>query len=233
MGTARPCDRIIVHMKTALILPTAMGISKDEERINQFINGFKQVTELVTKYPEFDVFVTDNTIADVADLDPRLIEAIDAIPTLKGKAFFYSNEYGKKNKGAGLIVGWKGVLKEISKDYGYVISFEPRQKLDNYYFFEAYVANPGSYFRVIHEKVKRLKIIPIMVHQVLTGLVCFSRNDFETYCMNTDLENMVEKKISIEDDLYQFLLKNKSNFTTVEKLGVLWHDAANNRHLLL
>ncbi len=220
-------------MKTALILPTAMGISKDEERINQFINGFKQVGELVTKHPEFDVFVTDNTISEVSNLDPRLLEAIETIPTLKGKAFFYSNEYGKKNKGAGLIVGWKGALTEISKDYDYVISFEPRQKLDNYSFFEAYLAKPGSYFRVIHEKVKKFKIIPIMVHQVLTGLVCFSREDFEKYCMNTDLENMVAKKISIEDDVYKFLLANKTEFTTVDKLGVLWHDAANNRHLLL
>lgn len=220
-------------MKVALVLPTAMGISKDEERINQFVSGFKQVKELVTKYPQFDVFVTDNTVQDVSALDFRLIEAIELIPTLKGKAFFYSNEYGKRNKGAGLIVGWKGVLGEISDEYEYVISFEPRQKLDNYSFFEAFLEKPGSYFRVIHEKVKKFKIIPIMVHQVLTGLVCFTRSDFEKYSTAIDLENMVAKKISIEDDVYQFLLTNKTEFTTVDKLGVLWHDAANNRHLLL
>lgn len=220
-------------MKVVIILPTAMGISKDEERINQFISGFNQVSELVTKYPSFDVFVTDNTVQNVSLLDGRLIHAIDAIPTLKGKALFYSNEYGKRNKGAGLIVGWKGVLENFPNDYDYVISFEPRQKLANLSFFEGFLKKPGSYFRVIHEKVPRFKIMSVTVHQVLTGLVCFKRSDFETYCSSVDLEDMVEKKICIEDDLYNFLINKKISFTTVESLGILWHDVASDRYLPL
>jgi hypothetical protein len=220
-------------MKTALILPTALGISSEEKRIQQFITGFKQAFDLVSKYPMFDVFVVDSTISDITKIDERIIEAIGMIPTLQEKVFFYDNELGKKNKGVGLIVQWKEALTKISKDYEYVISFEPRQELKDFSFFETFIKNPSAYARVTPTRIKKFKMIPVTINQILTGLVCLTRHSMDNYSNGVNLEVMVQRKINIEQDLYNFLTKNSIAFTQVELLGVLWHDMVHNGIILI
>ncbi len=221
-------------MKTALILPTAIGISSDEGRIQQFVNGFKQIAELVNKYPEFEVYVVDSTISDESKIDLRIIDSIHSISTLQEKVFFFDNELGKKNKGAGLIVQWKEVLKRVNtKKYEYMISFEPRQKLVDASFFERFSKDPQAYCKVSTVKIKKFKLIPRVIDQILTGLVCFKWKSVESYVESVDLVRMVARKISIEDDLFLFLNNKKIPFVRVEKLGILWHDMVNDQYIEL
>lgn len=218
--------------KTAILLPTAIGISigreDNEERISQYINGFEQISSLINKYPQFDVFVVDSTIKDASIIDKRLMESIDKIPNIKGKTFFLNNEFGKKNKGAGLIVQWKEALKNFGEEYEYVISFEPRQKFANFSFLENFASNPFNYCKVVVTPIKKFKIFPMKIEQILTGLIVFKTNNFKKYCEEVNLDLMVKRKINIERDLYLFLINNKIEFKNVESLGVLWHDMANN-----
>lgn len=220
-------------MKTALILPTAfvttLPNSKNrEERIAQYVRGFQQVANLVRLHPEFDVFSVDSTIADSADIDPRLMSALNDISTLKEKCFFNDNSLGKKNKGAGLITQFKKVLPLISKEYEYVISFEPRQELENYNFFEQFLLDRQSYFRLEKVRAKKYRIFPFLLVQVMTGLFAMRRNDLEKYVLQVNLSWMVIRRISIERNLYKFLYRSGISFGRVARLNLLWHDTANN-----
>ncbi len=223
-------------MKTALILPTAFITISDpgvdsEERINQYIKGFEQIAEVVKKYPDFDVYAVDNTVKDPEKIDPRLIAIIDKIPTLKGKIFYFDNEFGRKNKGAGLITAWRGFLSKVQTPYEYVISFEPRQQLANFSMFERFVNHPNSYLKLMRPRAKKFRVFPITLHQVLTGFSIFRRKDMELYCKSVNLATMVRDKISIEDDLFDFLFKNQISFEVVSTVGIIWHALANNTYV--
>lgn len=225
-------------MKTAIVLPTAFVTTlpdrpNREERIGQYVRGFTQVAELVRKYPQLDVFASDGTIEDVTKIDARLIEALDRIPTLKGKCFFNDNEHGKKNKGAGLIVQLRKALSVMGNSYDYVISFEPRQQLEDYSFFERFIKKPQNYFRVERVMAKKYRLFPFLLIQVMTGLIVMRREELDSYVSTANLDWMVWRRVSIERDLYKFLLKNQIPFEEVDYLNVLWHDSANNKIIRL
>lgn len=223
-------------MKTAIILPTAfcttfnLGLNS-EERIGQYCKGFEQVAEVVTKFPDFDVYLVDNTVDDPSKVDKRLIEALDKIPTLKGKIFFLDNDYGRRNKGAGLICAWKGFLSRVQTEYEYVVSFEPRQELIDFDFFERFVQHPNSYFRLVRSPVRKFRVFPILLHQVVTGFAILRRKDMEKYSHGVDLDYMTDNKISIEDDLFDFLFKNQISFEAVSRAGIRWHDGYTNTYV--
>lgn len=220
-------------MKIALILPTAFVTTlpdseNREKRISQYVRGIQQVAALVRLHPEFDVFSVDSTIADPAKIDQRLIDALNSISTLKERCFFNDNKLGKKNKGAGLIIQFKKILPLISREYEYLISFEPRQELENYDFFLRFLSRPDSYFRVEEVMVKKYHIFSFLLVQVMTGLFSIRRNDLERYVSQVNLTWMVIRRISIERHVYKFLYRFSIPFQKVERLNILWHDEANN-----
>lgn len=223
-------------MKTALILPTAFCTTfnpgpNSEERIEQYCKGFEQVAEIVSKYPDFDVYLVDNTVDDSSRVDIRLIEGLNKIFTLKEKMFFSDNEYGKRNKGAGLICAWKGFLSRVTTEYEYVVSFEPRQELIDFNFFDRFIQHPNSYFRLVRSPVRKFRVFPILLHQVVTGFSIFRKKDMEAYAKSVDLAHMTDNKISIEDDLFDFLFKNQIAFEAVSKAGIRWHDVVTNTYI--
>ena len=219
-------------MKTALLLPTAFITTSPtrpdrEERMSQYIGGFERISEFVSTNDQFDVFLVDSTVASEEEIDPRLLQAIKSIKNLKGIFLFLNNEYGKINKGAGLIVQWKYALSNISDDYEYVIHFEPRQQLKDFSFFERFIAKPQNYAKSWFPVVMKFKIFPITLSQILTGIFVLKRKYLERYCNSVDLVKMVRNRVSIEDDIYEFLKNNNIEFCNVEKLGIRWHDSAN------
>lgn len=218
-------------MKTAIVMPTAFistnpNSNGREERIAQYVAGFKQVADLVAKHPEFDVFFVDSTVEDPSTLDARLMESLNSIPNLKKVHFFYNNDYGKKNKGAGVIVQWRGILPFIGDEYEYVIHFEPRQELENFSFFETFLKSPKRYLKVMKSKVKRLKVIPWTITQMWTGLMSLTKQDYAGYCAQADLDKMVFYRTSLESDLYQYIVRKKLPFQNLDTLGILWDDMA-------
>src|SRR5690242_8128375 len=118
-------------MRTALLLSTAFVTTRQEHphrerRVEQYVHGFQQITQVTKSYPCFDVFSVDNTVEYPEAIDDRVTKALEKIPALKGKYHFWDNEAGRINKGSGLVVQWKYILPSLSGRYDYVLHYEPR-----------------------------------------------------------------------------------------------------------
>ncbi len=218
-------------VKTAIILPTALGTTLQnnreevEKRINQYTSGFYQVSQLCEKFSKFDLFLVDTTIADLNKLDDRILQSLDQINS-KERLFSFDNEAGKKNKGAGLITQWKKVLPYLG-DYEYIISFEPRQKLINFEFFEKFLSKKGNHFRIDRIPTKRLGFFPYTLVAVYTGLFSLKREYLQRYCQEVSIERMLRWRISIETDMYKFLKKNHIYIKEQSNLNLIWNNPEN------
>lgn len=238
-------------MKTALLLSTAFvttdpGARRREQRVQQYLNGFCQIAELSAKYPGLDVFCVDNTVESTDRLDPRLVAAIDRIPSLKGKYYFLDNEMGRIFKGSGLLIQWAHVLPKLVNEYAHVVHYEPRQELVNWSFFERVEQEPGSYVCFYRD---RMKFYGITVTQdcAWTGLFSMTTEALLGYVRADDrsvvtgieqyrkwkllrglrrrlLPWYAEKKEVIEIDFTNYIRRHRIPVTRVSELGCRWHD---------
>ncbi len=238
-------------MKTAIILGTALittiGNRNDKaERISQYIDGFKAISKLVSKYPEiFDLYWTDNTIQSDKEYDKDLTSLIDTLPNLKAKTLFFENELGNVNFGAGVIAAWKKILPEIKKEnYQFVIYFEPRQGMVDFSFFETFIKNPTSYFKVsgfirpdnnawgkIYTIYQKLFITGR--YEIWTGLFSCPTKTLEGYVENKNSKKSLKMNMSIEVDLYNYIKEKKVPFVNLPYLGIIRHDTVQNRDTVI
>lgn len=223
-------------MKTALILSTAcitaLGDSeKARSRVEQYKKGFLQVKDLVTKMPDFDVFFVDSTLSetDAAKLDENLMSTLKSIPNLRKVHFFENNFYGKRNKGAGLIVQWQAIMPFIEKEndgagYKFIVHFEPRQELENYSFFERFMANPATYIKTEQVTGKKFRFLTKTWTQMLTGLFSWTSAGLKSYITCTHPMYLTFFRKSIEEHLMKFIQRRKFPFTHVDELGMIWYE---------
>lgn len=230
----------LIILGTALNPSHKLLTSFGEKRTRQFAFGLERVAELVEKFPDFDFAIVDNTITPDFIVPEAIKKAMNKIPNLK-TVFFLENELAAKNKGCGVIAGWKKAIPMVDvADYKYVIYFEPRQLLLDFHFFERFIKNPGNYFRVLVNRVKAttkpkfvqfiLKLVPLYVRQFHVGLFSLNTRLFIEYVEKTDLALLAEKRVSLEDDMYN-KLKSKS-IKPVKKLGLVWHDASIDEYIV-
>lgn len=218
-------------MRYALLVSTAYvttlpSFSNREARIIQYLQGLAQIKELISLHPEFDVFAVDNTVEHADLLDERLIRAMHDISNFKGSDFFWDNELGKKNKGAGLAIQWKHVFRTLPSEYAYVVHFEPRQKLINFSFFEKFLAQPGNYFRIMKAWVMRGGILPWHVTNIATGMVAAEARVLRDYAEQVSPQKLVTEELSIERDLYTFIRSRNIPYTNVPFLELWWDNIA-------
>ena len=159
------------------------------------------------------------------------------MPNVKSQCFFFQNDDGKKNKGAGNVVQWKKVLQEIpEQDYKYLIHFEPRQKLLDFSFFDLFFNKPGNYFKIMPYRVTGsaknplikliLKCVPIFRNSYLTGMFSLEVAEMKRVMSLIDPANLAKNQISLEDEIYNKL--KGIPITRVGKLGILWRDPLGN-----
>ena len=217
--------------KTAIILATALITTKKPEgayRVDQYINGFKQINELVSNNSDkYDVFFVDCTIKR-EDVDNSIIKEIEGIRNLKEIIFTDNNFFGSFNKGSGVITQWKEILKKISEEYEYVIHFEPRMKIRDFSFFDRFDLNKDSYFNVTETLVKGKNF-----RQFFTGIFSIKRKDLVDYVNEANIIFLTLTKKNLEKDMFEFFIKNKIHFIEVEKLGVDWFYLGNEKYLEL
>jgi len=224
----------LVILGTALNPSSKLLTSFGEKRTRQFAFGLERVAELADKFSDFDFAIVDNTITPDFVVPESIKKAMDKIPNLK-TVFFLENELATKNKGCGVIAGWKKTIQVANvAGYKYVIYFEPRQLLLNFHFFERLVKSPGNYFRLLVNRVRAttkpkfvqfiFKFVPLYTRQFHVGLFSLSTDLFMEYVGKADLTLMADKKVSLEDDIYR-KLKSK-DIKSVKKLGLIWHDAS-------
>lgn len=207
----------IIFLLNICCFPENTSSFNNKIRIQQYINGLNAVLQYnnIIKKHDIDVYITDNTIKNGETLPE---EILNIIPSNIQLSLFLKNEFGKKNKGAGLIDIWK-YNEDLIKKYDWIIHFEPRQLLQSFQFVESFLKEPRNLFT-----------ININVEHFNTGLFCISKENLINYINNCDLNRMVNNSISIEDDLYKYFQENKFNYDTLEKMDLLWFAGDNNTY---
>jgi hypothetical protein len=187
-----------------------------ENRINDYVNGLNYFFKKLDLTKSYDIVFVENTFEDEKHL-PK--EILDAIPE---GTFMYvkkKNDYGKINKGGGLIEMWKDYLDKIS-EYDYFFYYEPRMILDDASFLQSFLNNPRNYFCEEHGTERPA---------VKTGYFGVCVKDFVEYCNSIDLEKFVENGISIENSMRSFFENKDTEFEKDIKYCIRrWYDEVGN-----
>jgi len=204
---------MIIFLNTAFNVSDINSIptSKGEVRVKQYVDGLNKFFELKDKISDFKIILSDNTVSDISQIDKRIVETIpeDVVKYNLKK----DNNYGSKNKGAGIVSSWLRSVEDI-KDDEYFLHFEPRLFLRNFDFIEDFIDNPRNLFTLNPNKT-----------HFNTGLFGVSSKDIISFCNSINLDVMVENSISIEDVIYQYFKQKNIKFDTKKEMGVIWHDS--------
>jgi len=182
-------------------------LTSNKERIIQYLNGIKKVKEL---NPESDIYISDNSnyLNEKSDILQYLIE--NNIHIIKDAP----NNYGKINKGAGLIENWKHNISLLKK-YEYIIHFEPRLLLIDNYFINNFLENKRNLFTLNH---------PILMPHFNTGLFTIKSDILINYINTIKINVFCNNSISIENDLINYFKNNNISYHILDKLNVYWFD---------
>ena len=216
---------IIVELRTSLFPPigSTVPVNRGEERFKQIESGTLRFTEQINRIvnlPEIDIYFSDNTI----DSDASMSEKLRSIIEDNGIKPMYNirNDYGRRNKGAGLIEMWTSNMDTIAK-YKWLLYFEPRTMLNGNEFIKNCLSSPGNHFKVLEDGVEP---------HFYTGLFMIKTELLIEFCKNSDLEHMVNNSISIEFYLKNFMDNNNYEYSEYKnKLNLTWHDVAQNRFI--
>lgn len=204
-------NKILLLLPTCLY-PTNRSSNHGETRFLQYFKGLQKLFEYNSFFIEnhIDIILFDNSIDNINDI-PDIIKNV--FPSNVNIIVKIVNSYGCINKGAGLIEHWLYNKQEIKK-YDWIIHFEPRQLLKSNQLIEKFLKNPRNLFS-----------FNTIGKHFNTGLFCIESKHLLDYIEKTDLNHMVNRYISIEDDLYNYFIRNQIQFDIVEKMDLLWFES--------
>ena len=188
-------------MVHCIFMPTTIIIDIPKtKRIKQYQNGINKIFEF---NKDCDIIIADNGNNFNFKLNGK-------ITVIKNNP----NNYGKINKGAGLIEIWRNNI-ELLKQYDYIIHFEPRQLLINNDFINDFIKNPRNLFTIGKEQ-----------NHFNTGLFCIKSSTLLQYIQLNSPQLLVSKRLGIEYSLYHFFLRNKIQFDTRKKMNLIWRPSS-------
>jgi len=216
---------IIVELRTSLLphSDSAVPVNRGEERFKQIEDGTISFMEQINKIQDLtdiNIYFSDNTIDSDINMTDRLRSII--IDNQIKPMYRINNDYGRRNKGAGLIEMWRSNIDVISK-YEWLLYFEPRTILKDHEFLKKCLNSPGNHFKIISEGSEP---------HFYTGLFMIKTELLIEFSKSTDLEQMVNRSISIELALKNFMDNNNYEYTEYKnKLNLIWHDVTQNRFI--
>lgn len=189
--------KILVELRASIFVPN----DQVKSRINDYVIGLNSFFSQLDKSKNCDVVFVENICEHPEDLPE---EVQNAIPE---GTFMYvknKNDYGKHNKGAGLIEVWKEkeYLDQIS-EYDYLFYYEPRMRLDDPSFLESFLETPRNVFCLEDNP---------NVSTVKTGYFGVKISDLKEYVESIDLDKFVEDGISIEQSMRSFFETKVTDF---------------------
>lgn len=199
------CDmKILLELRTA-IKPKKSDITFDDNRIEQYHNGLDSFYNVFSKinaqYKEnCKIVLVDNTISSVNDIPSKLLSVIDKNTEV---VVFDKNNYGKLNKGAGLIESWRECDEFISQ-YDYFFHYEPRLILQDSTFIQSFLNSPSNMFS-LEEKNQH-------GWGVRTGYFGSKVEDLRSFYQSVDIDNMINRSISIEYMMFDHFSRLNTNF---------------------
>ena len=191
-------------------------------RYEQHYNGIKKVLEYDFKSKNCELYLLENTLSSLNQIPENILDLLEKnhVEIILSE----KNKYGVANKGAGDIENLKPMVDRLKK-YEWFIHFEPRQLLLSFQFFENFFQNPRNLFT--------LNKNPNAPPHFNTGLyACRTDNiiNFANFFDEKRIQQMVTNHISIEYVLYNFFQKNQIQYSTLDKMDLLWFDSAGTRH---
>jgi len=183
------CSSFVI--KEPLIFKHKIDLQYGQSRVDQYIAGFNSLSE----FRIFDLFeknlIVDNTVVTKKNIPSNLLSSIG------DKTEFYlfkENKLGLLNKGAGVIDSLSKI-KFIIKEYDFIVYFEPKLKIIDDNFFKKFIENPSNIFYKVDN-----------YPQFKSGYFASTSNDFLELFDYINLEEMIEKKINLENLLYEFYI---------------------------
>jgi hypothetical protein len=216
---------ILVELRSSIFPPESVDFPMNSpgDRIDQIESGIINFVEKlgeISKKDNIDLYFSDNTIID----DFHIPEKISKLLKLNSinTSCKIKNDFGPKNKGAGLIEMWLSNIEIIEK-YKWIIYFEPRTLLKDKFFIEECLEFPDNRFKVLNENGN--------LH-FYTGLFMIESKILIEFCRSVDINDMINKKICIEKSLKDFMDTRYPNYSKYEnKLNIIWHDVTQNRFI--
>lgn len=198
--------KILLELRTAI---NAKGSNTNfgDIRIEQYYNGlvsfYNVFSSISSTYKSnCKIVLVDNTISSIEEVPIKLLNVVDENTEI---IVFNKNNYGKLNKGAGLIEAWRECDSIISQ-YDYFFHYEPRMLLKNSTFINSFLDSPKNMF----------SLEPINQHGygVKSGYFGSTVEDIRSFYRNIDVTDMVNRSISIEYIMFDHFSKLQTNFIT-------------------
>lgn len=209
-----------IFLSTAFI--TTLGVGDvAKKRIVQYCGGIGQIVDRYGGRDGVDIYLCDNTVDDISVLDDKIQLSVARLG-LDKIILFDENQYGRINKGCGLIAQWRKALPVIAKEHKYVIHFEPRQRIIDYKFIDSCLEAGENMFREDLVFVRKYKIFKREYSHFQTGLFGLDINDLMDFTFSVKDMRMVKRSISIERMLYVYCKKIGLNYQGVSELGLMW-----------
>jgi len=206
------CDNNIICILSICLYPTNIASAVFTKRLDQYVNGIKTFFEYndILLENKVDVVIIDNSIINDELFIPD--EIMNKIPENVKIITHSNNNYGKYNKGAGLIENWL-YCNNILQNYKWLIHFEPRQILKNFNFINSFLENKRNLFTLGNEK-----------NHFNTGLFSIEINVLLEYIKKNAIIDNINNYISIEYDIYEFFINNNINYELKDKMELIWYD---------
>jgi hypothetical protein len=215
-------SKILVILNSAFNVSNVNNIAVEvgDTRLKQYIDGFEKLFEFDFNKDGHDVtfVLTDNTIGSKEEIDNQILEVLPSNTVFDTKL---DNDYGRINKGAGVLTSWRRNRGLISQ-HDFILHFEPRLFVNNFTFFDDFFYNPRT-----------LITIGTNGSHFNTGLFSFKSDEFNSFINHFTPEIMVNRGISIEYLLYNYVNSNNLNFDTRDKMDLSYHDAGRNKTILV
>ena len=179
-----------IYVKNQFFYKHSINLQYGKDRVEQYIEGFKSLSENKV-YNFFDTsLLIDNTTNKIVDS-----KILKNIPVNIIKKLKKNNNKGLYNKGAGVIESLLTV-KEIISKHDRVFYFEPKLNLQDISIVEKYFENKKNIFYTFEND-----------NQVKSGYFWSSSVDLVEFIGSINLDKMIKGKINLENYCMIFILK--------------------------
>ena len=204
--------RTLITCLFTLYPPNSPYFTQGSQREKEFVEGFRRFRKIYEEYlnEDFTVLLIENSVKSIEDIPQSIWDEL--LPAKWSILLTQANDFGVHNKGAGILENYNLVANGgILQDFDWAIHFEPRLTLKDAFFFEKFIASPGSYFTKAND------------NQYFTGLFSMKTENLIDFISLVDVEKMVQTKTSLEDIIFQYMKDQQP--IELEKVSCTWHDA--------
>ena len=205
-------------LRTLFVNTISYSISSDPvvlaEREQQITLGLKSLKNINTQRKMVDMILIDNTVDEIEDLPLSIRVELPTNCTVITNSSL--NNYGKINKGAGILEMIRSIQSKLD-EYDFYVHHEPRTFVNDPIMFDSFFDRPRNYFRTG-------SACDVNENSFWTGTFFTKTSDLKFFLDHADLQKLCEESISIEFHIKEFYDKHNIPYDETKTAGVIWHD---------